>query len=332
MKNKQLHQTAWFWTSILIPLALSLVVASLICVGNDISASLKTDDINNLLKTFQIPLGLLSLAIPFVAVTAALHRSAQTAKQIEAQQSQNNFINHFKHLEEFKKSMGSQVPIGWESIESFHHTMYPNTANGDFTPIPLMDNPVEVLETLCNFSESNPLETLAISRSTYRDATMGLKSIVFVEKNVTITPNDILFFFQQYKRALTITGLNPSIEAIPKKITGRIEQINTVADQLIAAQSNSHIVLDVMKSDDSVPWAKSLIFLSHDLYRGLAVAYVWGRLSSEEQDKIVKHCSEKTYAYIQSNILKILEMSLHEYKEQFDRQSGTIRSESNISN
>lgn len=331
MKNVQLHQTFWFWLSILAPVALSLALSSLLCSSNDISVSWKAGDLNELLKTFQIPLGILSLSIPFVAVTAAIHRSAQTARQIEAQQSQNNFINHFKHLEEFKKSMPPQVPLGWENIESFHHTIYPNSAHGDFTPAPLSDHPLNILATLCSSSESKPLETLALSRSIYRDATLGLKSLVYLDKNVIATPKDTLFFFQQYERAITITGLNSSIEAIPKDITTRVDQINTVAEQLIVAKSNLHIVRDVIKSNDSAPWTKSLSFINHDLYRGLAVAYAWALLPTEEKEEIVRRCSKKTYDYIQSDILKIQEISLKEYGQRFNRQSGTIQSESNIS-
>lgn len=58
---------------------------------------------NEAVTIFKVPLGILSLLIPIIAVLAANHRSEQTKKQIEISKEQNNFTNYYKHLEEFEK-------------------------------------------------------------------------------------------------------------------------------------------------------------------------------------------------------------------------------------
>lgn len=135
--NKKLHQLPLFWCALFAPIAAAAFVTAKIYLSNEIGFSFATKDLKALLSTFQIPIGLAGLSIPFVAVVGAIHRSDQTSRQIASQTAQNNFANHFKHLEEFKKALAEEKikPTQWNSFESFHRSIYPNTQNGDLEPI-----------------------------------------------------------------------------------------------------------------------------------------------------------------------------------------------------
>lgn len=58
---------------------------------------------NGFIDIFQVPLGILAIIIPIVALLAANHRSEQTKEQLRLTQEQNNFSNYYKHIEEFEK-------------------------------------------------------------------------------------------------------------------------------------------------------------------------------------------------------------------------------------
>jgi hypothetical protein len=91
---------------------------------------------NESVTTFKVPLGILSLLIPIIAVYAANHRSEQTKKQIELAREQNNFINYYKHLEEFEKhfekveSSKTRVGTGLLNARKIHGAFFPDGING----------------------------------------------------------------------------------------------------------------------------------------------------------------------------------------------------------
>lgn len=134
-QNKPLHKTFTFWIAILVPLISGTWLANKIYLASTLDYSYDPSILDKLLIAYKLPIGVAGLAIPFVAVVAAIHRSQQTAEQIAAQTEQNNFANHFKHLEEFKKTFDSKTPpYPWSSTEELHQVVYPNSKNGDLKP------------------------------------------------------------------------------------------------------------------------------------------------------------------------------------------------------
>lgn len=88
--------------------ALSIFFALVIIYNSDLKSDLSYSGFNNFLEIFKVPLGTFALLIPSVALLAANHRSEQTREQILTAQSQNNFSNYFKHIEEFEKFCNEQ--------------------------------------------------------------------------------------------------------------------------------------------------------------------------------------------------------------------------------
>ncbi|SET40440.1 hypothetical protein [Thalassotalea agarivorans] len=88
----------------------AVVVACLILINGDYSSCFTSSCFNVSVSNFKVPLGVLSLLIPIIAVFAANHRSEQTKRQIELSQVQNNFSNYYKHLEEFEKYIHNAKP------------------------------------------------------------------------------------------------------------------------------------------------------------------------------------------------------------------------------
>lgn len=115
---KELFQKDWFDPSqsffkllvvrltFLIIISLSLITMWVILKHGNYSACYTSDCFNNLVIIFKVPLGLFAMLIPVIAVYAANHRSEQTKRQISLSKEQNNFINYYKHIEEFEKYTG----------------------------------------------------------------------------------------------------------------------------------------------------------------------------------------------------------------------------------
>jgi hypothetical protein len=97
----------------------------------------------------KVPLGLLTVSIPLLALLAANHRSEQTKqqmtltrtqiartdKQIQLTSGQNNFSNFYKHIEVFEKFCAEHLKnksISLINPRKTHNYLFPNSRNGDF--------------------------------------------------------------------------------------------------------------------------------------------------------------------------------------------------------
>lgn len=99
LDERQLSKQFLFWLSILIPLLISLLLSIPLWLQTKIDLSANGYD--NFLRIFKLPIGVLSLSIPLVAIVAHIHRTIQTAKQIELTNQKNTtdrFFSHNKHI------------------------------------------------------------------------------------------------------------------------------------------------------------------------------------------------------------------------------------------
>lgn len=104
---KSIYEDPQFRLAIAIP-ALSFIASGAAILSNsDLDLSLTYDGFNTFLQIFKFPLGCLALAVPLIALAVTNFRTIQTERQILAQQSQNNFVNYFKHIEEYEKYLDS---------------------------------------------------------------------------------------------------------------------------------------------------------------------------------------------------------------------------------
>lgn len=111
-QSKALWQEWYFWASIGVPFGISFVLASLLWANGFGYKTLCWNPVcyKSFIEAFELPIGVFAVAIPLTALAAAAHRSSQTKRQIELQNSQNVFSNYYKHLEEFVKFCEAKNP------------------------------------------------------------------------------------------------------------------------------------------------------------------------------------------------------------------------------
>jgi hypothetical protein len=85
------------------------------------------------IQSYKLPMGILSLLIPLGAIYAAQHRSEQTIAQIKSSESQNNFVNYYKHLEEFKEHLiDSDVLDSCVNYRATHTILFKDSRDGNY--------------------------------------------------------------------------------------------------------------------------------------------------------------------------------------------------------
>lgn len=89
--RKTLTQLGWFKVAFFAPLAVGAIVAGFIAWNDNYfagAACLTSECINDVVSRFKVPITIMALIFPAVALVASHHRSAQTAAQIERTDNQ----------------------------------------------------------------------------------------------------------------------------------------------------------------------------------------------------------------------------------------------------
>ncbi|MGY9521299.1 hypothetical protein ACTM6F_07850 [Citrobacter freundii] len=110
--DKSLSKQHLFKLSIWVP----FIIAALLCVpiwfDKNITFNLTSQGYGNFLDIFKLPIGVWSLSIPLVAIVAHIHRTIQTASQIETTKAKNladSFFSHHKFFTEALIKLPEQV-------------------------------------------------------------------------------------------------------------------------------------------------------------------------------------------------------------------------------
>ncbi|MDU8498402.1 hypothetical protein RYB01_04310 [Pseudomonas syringae] len=93
-----------------------IVMLTIVCLTSGLKFNFSSEGWNSALEIFKVPLGLLAVSIPLIALLAANHRSVQSKAQMELTQSQiqltqanNHITNYYKHVDEFQKYVVAHV-------------------------------------------------------------------------------------------------------------------------------------------------------------------------------------------------------------------------------
>ncbi|EHD2271247.1 TPA: hypothetical protein ACMDWR_003646 [Vibrio cholerae] len=115
--------------------ALAAFVTLIIGMNSDLIPNYSYLGFNHAVVVFRVPLAILALIIPIVALLAANHRSVQTKEQIRVANEQNNFSNYYKHIEEFEKYLNKiwDKKSYTSSPRKLHKVLFPNARHGDFS-------------------------------------------------------------------------------------------------------------------------------------------------------------------------------------------------------
>lgn len=114
--------------------AIALVAALVITLNSELQPNFTYVGFNNALNVFKIPLGVVALIIPIVALLAANHRSEQTKEQMRLASENNNFSNFYKHTAEFESYLAEHedAKIKISLPRKFHRLAFPDARYGDF--------------------------------------------------------------------------------------------------------------------------------------------------------------------------------------------------------
>lgn len=115
----------------------SIICCVVISLNSDLHVDLSYYGFNKFVEIFKVPLAILALNIPVIAILGAFHKSEQTRLQIVLSNGQNNFSNYYKHLEEFKKLISGIYVEGERcEVELLHKKLFSNAVNGDYSLSP----------------------------------------------------------------------------------------------------------------------------------------------------------------------------------------------------
>ncbi|MGF1761097.1 hypothetical protein L4D76_24890 [Photobacterium sagamiensis] len=138
--NRSIVQLKLLWFTVGILVISSAILAGLIITNSKLTWDPSYEGINNFVEIFKVPLSIVALIIPAVAIIASNHRSIQTAAQIKISIQQNIFTNYFKHKEEFVKYLseyddlfkGLKEPV-CNDPSFLHKLFFPNVMDGDYS-------------------------------------------------------------------------------------------------------------------------------------------------------------------------------------------------------
>ena len=125
----------WGTVVFVLPVAFSLTV--MIFANESLSFKPTSDGLNEAVRIFQVPLGLVAFLIPLLAFYAANHRSEQTKEQLAITRSQSSFTNYYQHRQDFEEEILKRIhPLKYVRIENpprrFYQAIFPRGRSGDF--------------------------------------------------------------------------------------------------------------------------------------------------------------------------------------------------------
>lgn len=110
--DESLSKQYLFKFSIGIPFFIAALLCLPIWFDRNITFNLTPQGYGNFLDIFKLPIGIWSLSIPLVAVVAHIHRTIQTASQIETTKAKNladSFFSHHKFITEALIKLPEQI-------------------------------------------------------------------------------------------------------------------------------------------------------------------------------------------------------------------------------
>jgi len=235
--DTHLIKTAVFWLLILPPLIGGVSLAVSAGVYDLVYWQFTPESYNLIIKDFKMPLGVMGLSIPLAALSAAIHRSVQTSRQINEQYSQNIFSNHlqhrnyfFKFIEDFEPFKGMKI-----SVPKLYEVLFPRAVDGDLEP-----NKVALNNFLSEILHMNKIVNSKLNQYAH-------------ENKIIIESEEIKDAIGQYKLLLEWnTGKSYKFEEIdrPKDlfnlISSTLSESEVVADALIKCANFHRNYIDVL--------------------------------------------------------------------------------------
>ncbi len=142
---RSLFQLPSFRLAMGIAVILILWIGYFIITDTDATIKLTSDGLSLIIDDIGIALMILAFIVPVVVLTAANHRFKQLAEQMQQQEQQNAFANHYLHVAQFTDYMNDELMkrLGMNS-RVVHQVFYPQSRENDFT---VNDNLVKFIKS-----------------------------------------------------------------------------------------------------------------------------------------------------------------------------------------
>lgn len=127
-EEKKLTELYWFRVALFGPLLISSVIAILIISNSNLKLDLSYMGFNRFVDMFKVPLSILALAFPLIALVSTNHRSSQASETLKRNSFQQTFSNYFTHREEFLKVLSileNQLKISFNDKDSLYKKLFP---------------------------------------------------------------------------------------------------------------------------------------------------------------------------------------------------------------
>ncbi|MDZ4337591.1 MAG: hypothetical protein U1A62_28345 [Pseudomonas sp.] len=129
-----------FKSTITISITLATVACAIIITNSELTPNFSFEGFNQALTVFKLPLGILAVTIPIIALLAANHKSEQTREQMRLASENNNFSNYFKHFSEFQsyieKNTNDKDILKVKNLRNMHIRIFPQSKIGIFDSSP----------------------------------------------------------------------------------------------------------------------------------------------------------------------------------------------------
>jgi len=130
-EERKLSEMKSFWAALIIPLVVSLMAAGIIAFNSELRFDPTYIGFNKAVDIFKVPLSILALAFPLVALVATNHRSSQSSEMLKRNSTQQAFSNYYMHREEFFKVLSrleNELGIKFGDANGLYRTLFPRNS------------------------------------------------------------------------------------------------------------------------------------------------------------------------------------------------------------
>ncbi|NMU40136.1 hypothetical protein [Serratia marcescens] len=273
LNEDSLGKQPLFLCAIFVPIFVFIVTGYF--AWSDKTIDLSSTGFNHFLEISKLPLGILSLSIPFVAIVAHIHRTIQTAKQIELTNEKNvtdRFYAHHKYITESLSKISSEkfsvndeyITLNISSPFLLYRDIYPNASPSDginhkdkselfikiIKSLQKIDETLNKSEATYKLLPSLPAETQVLNLGEILNSIYSIAKDLHISKEVINLPNKYvcLLKFMSVKIKL-VTTLNSE---------------DQLKDYISAIYSIANKIFDIFQVDNIPP----LIAINHYINKG----------------------------------------------------------------
>lgn len=276
-----------------------------IFLNGNLSFNLSAAGFNEFVSIFKFPLSMLALTIPIVGLLAVNHRSEQTKLQIKLSSEQNNFVNHYKHIEEFEKFCEKKIDtIPASKTRELHFKIYPKSRNGNYsTDKDLLRNSEKRVKNIL-------IKTISINSTSEIAILCDL-----IKRNLLLIINDFFIDFTPI-RSKIYEQRDGSENWDPSKH----EELRTLGGDILSLKSVVQQIDNILKFDHSytTPTYLEFVLTISNIKDLEKIAYIEGKYIKKAEIKDV--LENKDYQYFCKEVTELLkkqtEMSLLEIERE----------------